>query len=118
MAIARGKVLAKELYIEVKGGRHYMPKGCDPIIGPQLEAIAGHEVEVLMAKDVVLAIRLIEELPWIDWRVILCYLCPPDIVFPPDIIRKIEPLITESLLESGYLDRGVVEQLNEFKQFG
>jgi hypothetical protein len=109
----RGKVIERELSVYVEGERHFMPKGCDPIIGPQLEAFAGKEVDVLMAKDVVLAIRALEPEEVLPLPpIIICYLCPPHIVFDPKILMRIEPLITESLLESGYLDKGVVEQLH------
>lgn len=115
MAVKRGKVTERELYIEVEGGKHYMPKGCDPIIGPQLEKIAGHEVEVLMANNVVLAVRVIDGIPPIRIRPILCYLCPPHIVFEPGVMEHIEPIITELLVKSGYLDASVVKVLNEWK---
>jgi hypothetical protein len=118
MAVAKGRVLAKELFIEVEGRRHYVPKGCDPVIGPQLEAMAGMDVEVLMAKDTVLAIRLPERVPHIKWPIITCYLIPPEVVFDPEIFMRVEPLITDILLESGYLSQTVVGQLNEFKAFG
>jgi len=115
MTVKRGKVIERELFIEVEGEKHYMPKGCDPIIGPQLEALAGKEVEVLIAKDIVLAIRAVTELDPKFKRRIICYMCPPHIVFDPDILTKIEPIITESLLQSGYLDKSVAEQLNGWK---
>ena len=115
MAVKQGKVMERELYIEVEGGKHYMPKGCDPIIGPQLEKIAGHEVEVLMAKDVVLAVRVKDEVPHVKFPVIVCYMCPPHVVFDERILAAIEPVITESLVKSGYLEASVVKQLNEWK---
>lgn len=113
MSVKRGKVIEieRKLSVQVEKERHFMPKGCDPIIGPQLEAFVGQEVEVLMAKDVVLAIRALERVEKFRWPIITCYLCPPDVVFHPEILAKVEPLITESLLESGYLDESVVKQL-------
>ena len=115
MAVRKGKVIERKLFIEVEGEKYYMPKGCDPIIGPQLEMVAGQEIELLMTKDVILALRAKSLIDPHKIIVITCYLCPPFIVFEPEIMRKIEPLITESLLQSGYLDKGVVEQLNGWK---
>lgn len=57
MPVKKGRGTERRLAVEVEGERHFMPKGCDPITGPQLEELAGKEVEVLMVRDVVLAIR-------------------------------------------------------------
>jgi hypothetical protein len=117
MSVKRGKVtetvIEKRLSIVVEGEQYFAPKECDPIIGPQLEAFAGQEVEVLMAKDTVLAIRPLKELLE-KVIVITCYFCPLEVAFAPDIMKKIEPFITESLLESGYLGESVVERLSEW----
>lgn len=113
MSVMRGKVIERELSVYVEGERHFMPKGCDPIIGPQLEAFAGQEIEVLMAQETVLAIRPLEWEPEMKIPpIILCYLVALEIAFRWEIMEKIQPLITESLLESGYLDKSVVEQLH------
>jgi hypothetical protein len=117
MSVKRGKVVERQRYIDVEGERLFVPKECDPIIGPQLEALAEREIEVLMAQDTVLAIRPIELEPEIEIPpIILCYLVPLAIAFEWTIMRKIQPLITESLLESGYLDKGVVQQLHEWQE--
>jgi hypothetical protein len=42
-------VVEKRPSIEVEGKQYFTSKECDPIIGPQLKAFAGQEVEVLMA---------------------------------------------------------------------
>lgn len=118
MPVKRGRVIERGRAVEVEGERHFMPKGCDPIIGPRLKEFAGKEVEVLMVRDVVLAIRALEpQLMRPPFRpVITCYLCPPDVVFDPQIMAKIEPLITESLLKSGYLDKKVAAQLGQWHE--
>jgi len=115
MAVMQGKVTKGGRFITVAGKRRYMPKGCDPIIGPQLAKVAGRDVEVLVAKDVVLAVRVLEWKPELKIpRIIVCYLCPPHIVFNEEILRAIEPPITRKLVQSGYLAPAVAEQLNEW----
>lgn len=57
MAIRKGRVVTKQYVIRVGGEEHFIPKGCDPILEPQLEAIANKDVEVLMARGTVIAMR-------------------------------------------------------------
>ena len=116
--VRKGRVIVEKKYaVEIKGKRYYVPKGCEAV-KPQLEAIAGKEVEVLLAGREVLAIRISKEaaarlkIP----PIITCYLWPPDIVFAPDIMEKIQPIITESLVESKLLDADVAKQLQAWQQ--
>lgn len=105
--------------VEVEGKKYYPPKGCDPIMDPQLEALVDKDVDVLFAKDEILALRPVEKLVKPQWPwppIITCYLILPDIVFDPRILLKIEPMITESLVESGYLELEVVQQLHKWKR--
>ncbi len=113
MPVMRGKVTPKELVVEVEGRQHFMPKGCDPIIGPHLEKLAGKPIEVLMAKDMVLAVRSLEE-DRARRIIITCYLCPPELVFREDILEKIAPIITQELVEARILDKTNLEEHTEF----
>jgi hypothetical protein len=85
---------------------------------PLLKAFVDKDVEVLFTREEILAIRALEkvELPFKIPPVITCYLCPPFEVFTPEIMDRIAPLITESLLESGYLESETVEQLNVWQK--
>ncbi len=116
MAVIRGTVSKRAPYIQTADGKIYMPKGCDPIIGPQIQALAGTEVEVLVAKNTVLAIRVPREAVGGIIKVprIYCYFCPAHIAFDPDIMTEIGPIITKSLVKSGYLDNKVAEEIAKF----
>ncbi len=117
--VRKGKVIEeKKFAVEIKGKRYYVPKGCDPIMDPHLEAIAGKDVEVLLAGREVLAIRISKK-DAAELKIkpiITCYLCPPEIVFAPEIMEKIQPIITESLVQSKYLDEDIAEQLQAWLQ--
>ena len=113
MAVKRGTVAARQFVVEVDGQEYVVPKGCSTIKASQLRAIAGKEVEVLMSRDTVLAIRILD--PDIKFGpIITCYLMPPDIVFDDRVLARIEPMITEQLVESGVLDREVAGRLREW----
>lgn len=115
MAIATGKVLARRLAIEVDGREHYLPKECDPIIGRQLQRAVGHEVEVLMARDTILAFRAKDPEKEIEIPITVCYYVAAEIAFDESILPKINPVITRALVESGYLDQQTERQLEEFQ---
>lgn len=118
--VAKGRVTRdkKGYAVEIEGKKYYPPKGCDPIMDPILKALVEKDVEVLFAREVILAIRALErvELPFKIPPVITCYLCPPFEVFKPEIMDRIAPLITKSLLESGYLESEIVEQLEVWQK--
>jgi hypothetical protein len=113
--VRKGRVIVdgKRHAVEIGGERYYVPKECDPIMDPMLKAVAGKDVEVLYASNQVLAVRVSRKVAQeLEIKpIITCYLCPPELVFAPDIMEKIQPIITESLIESKYLDADVAEQL-------
>ena len=118
MSVKKGIVIEEKRYkISVDGEDFYIPEGCIPTKEAQLEALANKRVEVLMAGKEILAIRVIDKIRDIKIPpIITCYLLPPDIVFNPEILEKIQPVITKQLLRSGVLQKDVVEQLEAWEK--
>lgn len=114
MPVMTGRVEARRIVVEVEGRPHVVPRGCDVIKGKQLAQLVDQEVEVLMAKDTILAIRALDP-ETLKKLLITCYLLPPEIPFDPGIMRQLEPTITKSLVKSGYLDARTAEQLADFQ---
>lgn len=114
--VFRGRVIEEKRYsVEVNGEKHYVPKGCDPVLDPQLEALAsvGGEVEVLYANRQVIAFRLSDaiarklKLP----PIITCYMCPLQHVFDERVISKVQEPLTRAMVEAKYLEQEVGDQL-------
>ena len=118
--IAKAKVVKTEkgYAINVEGRPHYIPKGCDPIMDPQLKVLAGHEAEVLIAGREILAIRVQRELAKeLEIKpIITCYLVPLDVAFAPEILERVAPTVTKSLVKSGYLDEEIAVMLEKWQQ--
>lgn len=115
MAIKHGTVVEEKIFpIEIDGKRFYPPKGCDPIIGRDLEAFSGKKVEVLMAGKEVLAIRSLEPVVGFQIPVITCYLLPLELVFDPQIMNQIRPVITEQLVKAKVLEKPIADQLEKW----
>lgn len=117
---AKAKVVKTErgYAINVEGREHYIPKGCDPIINPQLEVLVGQEAEVLIAGKEILAIRVPREAAkkLKIKPIITCYLIALDVAFTPEIMERIAPIVTKSLVESGYLDEEIAMTLQKWQQ--
>ena len=112
-SIERGRVVEeKRYYIEVGNEKYHIPEGCQTK-EPQLEVIAGQEVDVLHAGRKILALRVNKEVAkkFKIPPIITCYLMPPHIVFDPDIFERIRPVITQSLLDAEVLDRQTTDIL-------
>lgn len=118
--VAKAKVVKTEkgYAINVEGRSHYIPKGCDPIMDPQLKVLAGHEAEVLIAGKEILAIRVQRELAKeLEIKpIITCYLVPLDVAFSPEILERVAPTVTKSLVKSGYLDEEIAVMLEKWQQ--
>ena len=73
--VAKGRVTRDEkgYLVVIEGRKFYPPKGCDPIMDPQLKALVDKDVEVLFTQKEILAIRALEkvELP-LRIPVIIC----------------------------------------------
>ncbi len=113
MAVKKGIVSEKQFVVEVEGREYLVPEGCSTIKESQLRAIVGKDVEVLMANDTVLAIRPVD----MQYRgpILTCYLVPNNIAFGEEVMRKIEPMITEQLVESGYLAKDIADNLRKWQ---
>ena len=59
MAVKKGRVIARQLVIEVEGKPYKIVPGS--LVGPPLAELAGKSVEVLMVGESVLAIRPVQE---------------------------------------------------------
>lgn len=112
--VRKGKIVAKRLVVQVEDSEFYVPKECDAVVGQQLEALIDQDVEVLMAADTVAAIRPADPELRIKIPPFTCYLIAPDIVFRPEIMREVSPLITKALVDSNVMDAEIAEQLVDF----
>lgn len=117
--IIDGRVLKdKEGYfVEVKDKKHHIPKGCFTIKEEQLKTFMDKKVEVLFSDKEIVAIRHLEKKNLkLKPPIIYCYLIYSEVVFTPEILEKIQPILTRSLIEENILDPDITQQLDKWQQ--
>jgi hypothetical protein len=131
MAVAKGKVNAGSSFfglylpfrfplfprryaVYVEGKRNRVSKQCDPFVGEPIKQLAGHEVEVVMSKEEIFAIRgLGEELKHI---IVTCYLCPIVMVFTPRVLQETRKIMNQTLIEQKVIQADAVDQAEKWHE--
>jgi len=86
--------------VYVDGKRHQVSKQDDLFIGEGIRQLAGHEVEVVVSRGMVLAMRSIEEAFTHPHPIIIvCYIPAPEWYFNRDFLQNTRLIMTQTLLK-------------------
>lgn len=131
MAVSKGKIkagssflglflpfkfplLPRRYAVYVEGKRHLVKKHDNLFIGEGIRQLAGHNVEVLVSKGMILAIRSLKDtLPFPIGPT--CYM-PPDIMyFNHDFLQMIKPIMIQTLLKENVIQKEDAELAEQWQ---
>jgi hypothetical protein len=86
----------------VDGKKHTISKLWVPFVEEPLKQLAGHEVELVISRDVILAMRPIEDAR-IRLPIILCYVPAIDMLLDHDFLKNTRAVMFKTLLEQNII---------------
>jgi hypothetical protein len=129
MAVAKGKVNAGSTFfglylpfrfplfprryaVYVEGKRNRVSKQCDPFVGETIRQLAGQEVELVISKEEIFAIRGLGEK--LKHFIVTCYLCPIVMVFTPRVLQETRMIMNQTLIEQKVIQKDAVDVAEEW----